>query len=119
MSSEPDRTVAWLVCVNGFDRGRDYALRDKVNVIGTSPDNDVRIHREPTVSSENHASITYDRNTNTCEIHIGKAGKVCINGQDFTTTQTLKKLDILTFGNAQFVFALASDGLGWKSDFGL
>ena len=111
--------VAWLVCVNGADRGRDYPIRDKINIIGSSPNNDIQVNGEPAVAPENHACIAYDSESTACLLLAGAMGAVCLNGEFNDYPQPLNKFDIITIGNAQFVFAPASEGLGWKHRFGL
>lgn len=119
MNTSEEPIVGWLVCVNGFDRGRNYAVKDKVNRIGSSPDNDIRIHREAAVMPDNHASIAYNKNTAACILQIGSGSNVRINGQYIDRPQALKKFDIITIGNTQLVYAPFSEGLGWKRNFGL
>ena len=38
-----DPVVGWLVCVKGHDKGQDYRLRAKTNLIGRSREMDVQI----------------------------------------------------------------------------
>lgn len=111
--------VAWLVCVNGMDRGATYPVRDKLNLVGSSPVCDIQVHGEQSVLPENHACIAYDRDSTACLLYPGAAGAVNLNGIEGDYAQPLNKFDIITFGNAQFVFAPFDEGLEWKSQFGL
>lgn len=116
---QPEPVMGWLVCINGADRGTRFAIRNKTNTIGSGARSDIRITNEPTVSPDNHASIAYDSARRACVIRPGAGKTVNFNGQAISYPMVLKQFDILTFGDAQFVYAPVEAGLGWLSDFGL
>lgn len=119
MNKSDEQVKGWLVCVNGFDRGREYAIRDRINRIGSSANNDICIHREAAVMADNHASIAYNKNTAACTLQIGSGSNIRVNGKYIDRPVMLKKFDMITIGNTQLVYAPFSEGLGWKRNFGL
>lgn len=108
-------TVGWLVCINGAERGKDFALKDKINVIGSAPDNDICLTGDPAISAENHACVAYDSSNGCCMLFAGnRANNVTLNGQPNEAPQTLNHFDIITIGDAQLVFVpFCGDSFRW------
>ena len=111
--------VAWLVCVNGVERGKIFTIRDKLNIVGSAPNNDIVIHGEANIAPENHACIAYDSKSTACLLLPGAKGIVNLNGVFNDYAQPLNTFDIITFGNSQYVYAPYSEGLDWKKNYGL
>ena len=116
-SDEP--VVAWLVCIKGADRGTNFAVRDKINIVGSLPYNDIQIHNDANVAPQTHACIVYDRDSDVCLLYPGAVGTVCLNGKFNGFARPLKSFDVVTLGNSMFVYAPVKEGLDWRSKFGL
>lgn len=114
-ASSIEPTVGWLVCINGAERGKDFPLKDKINVIGSAPDNDIRLTGDPAISAENHACVAYDSNGKNFMLFAGNnANNVTLNGQLNEAPQTLNHFDIITIGDVQLVFVpFCGEGFSW------
>lgn len=42
--------VGWLVCIDGYDKGKDYKLKTEKNFIGRTPEMDVCIEGDNSIS---------------------------------------------------------------------
>lgn len=67
MAEKPAPVVGWLVCTDGVNKGTDYRLHQGRNFIGRSPEMDVCILGDNTVSRSSHAKVTQD--TSMSSIH--------------------------------------------------
>ena len=98
-----DPVVAWLVCITGSEKGRDYRLHAGRNFIGRSAKMDVSIFDDPGVSRENHASIIYDPRDNEFYAMAGE-NSLHINGAPVQNGQKLCEDDILEIGASRYAF---------------
>ena len=111
--------MGWLVCINGFDRGREFPIKAQFNRIGSSPANEICVQRERAVMENNHAGISCNGATGECTLTVTPGGNVRLNGAYVDRPVNLKKYDTITIGSAQYVYAPYSEGLGWKRNYGL
>lgn len=98
--------VGWLVCIKGADEGRDYRLHAGNNFVGRSPDMDVAIRSDPTVSGSNHFCISYDRRYDKFYIAMG-TGKEIVYVNDRPLAggpQDLRKGDQIEVGRTTLLF---------------
>lgn len=102
------RVAGWLVCIEGEMQGESFTLYEGINHIGRAPHMDVALFREPTVSRENHALITYQADTNCFSLTVEPkaVAPVRYNKQQVkkSFTQTMSARDILTLGECQLCF---------------
>ncbi|MBE5942106.1 MAG: FHA domain-containing protein [Lachnospiraceae bacterium] len=102
------RITGWLVCIEGEMKGESFTLTEGSNRIGRAPHMDVALFREPSVSRENHAIITYESDTNlfTLCVEPNTVAPVQYNHQTVkkTFTQILSNRDILTLGECDLCF---------------
>lgn len=102
------RVTGWLVCINGEMQGESFSLYEGINHIGRAPHMDVALFREPTVSRENHAVITYHNDTNCFSLSVepDEVAPVCYNNSlvKKSLSQTMSAHDILTLGECQLSF---------------
>lgn len=102
------RVAGWLVCTEGEMQGESFTLYEGVNHIGRAPHMDVALFREPTVSRENHAIITYENSTNTFTLSVEPDTVAPVLYNDTLVkksfSQTLSARDILTLGECQLYF---------------
>ena len=64
MVEKPAPVVGWLVCTDGVNKGTDYRLHQGRNFVGRSPEMDVCILGDNTVSRSSHAIVVYDPRSN-------------------------------------------------------
>ena len=103
MGSEP--VVGWLVCVEGNHFGEDFRLKTGRNFIGRSPQMDVVISGDRTVSRDKHAAIIYDPKKQIFLIQPGESKELCyLNDALLLAPQEMKIYDLLTVGETQLMF---------------
>lgn len=110
-----DPVVAWIVCVEGKEKGRDYRIHSDNNFIGRSDRMDICIRGDETVSRENHAIISYDTVDNSYYFSPGD-GRAIVRVNDKAVFQTveLKAYDKITVGKSSFLFLpFCGDGFQW------
>ena len=100
-----DPVVGWLVCVKGHDKGLDYRLRAKTNLIGRSREMDIQIKGDDTVSSDTHAKIDYDvLNNQFYLIPANNRNTIYCNGSPVYAAQKLSAYDRLRLGDTEVLF---------------
>ncbi|MGN0154153.1 MAG: FHA domain-containing protein [Lachnospiraceae bacterium] len=114
------RVTGWLVCIEGEMTGDSFPLFEGVNHIGRAPHMDVVLFKEPTVSRENHAVITYDEDSNTFIFSAEDNTKapVLFNNSLLKKkfSQTLSARDILTLGECQLCFIpFCNEHFSWRN----
>lgn len=110
------KTVGWLVCVEGNMVGESFILYDRENYIGRSPNMNICLSKEPTVSRDNHACITYDKNTNCLSITPGVRNyTVLLNDLLLTDTQPLSDRNLIQLGDCVLLYvALCDKNFSWS-----
>lgn len=102
------KVTGWLVCISGEMQGESFTLYEGVNHIGRAPHMDVALFREPTVSRENHAIITYQEDDNCFSLSVepDTVAPVLYNNVlvKKSLSQTMCARDILTLGECQLCF---------------
>ncbi len=114
ISYEP--VVGWLVCIKGKEYGKSFELKSNKNYIGRSPDSDIALSGDVSVSRHRHAIIIFDSVSN---VFIGLPGEAkelwYLNNKVVLTSQELKAGDILTIGATRLLFVpLCGEGFSWK-----
>ena len=115
---ENEPVVAWLVCIKGPDRGKDYRVFGRINVIGRSSENDVVLDKERTVSQRNHAKLAYDPKHNNFQMIPGDGHNVCyLNDEALYVPRLLHAYDVLEFGETQLMFIpFCGDRFSWDQE---
>lgn len=100
-----DPVVGWLVCVAGADKGRDYRLRSDRNSIGRSPNMDVCINGDDTISRERHAYVSFNPKKNVFTLAPGEGrGLIYLNDEEVTGATPLKAYDRIELGDTTLLF---------------
>lgn len=112
-----DPVVGWLVCTKGPDRGQDYRVRAEKNFIGRSPQMDIAITGDATISRENHISISFNPKKNSFKLIPGETrGLVYLNEEELVGPTDLKKGDKIGLGESELVFVpFAGEYFEWSS----
>lgn len=110
--------VGWLVCFDGYDKGKDYKLKTEKNFIGRSSEMDVCIEGDNAISRKNHAIIAYNPKNREFVITPGEGtGIVYVQNQAVYAPTKLSPFDVIEMGLSKFVFvALCGDEFDWKMD---
>lgn len=114
------KVAGWLVCTMGEMQGESFTLYEGINHIGRAPHMDVALFREPTVSRENHAIITYNNDTIsfTLSVEPDAVAPVHYNNEVIkkSFSQTMVPRDILTLGDCQLCFIpFCDEHFSWKN----
>lgn len=100
-----DPVVGWLVCVEGPERGQDFRIRAEKNFIGRSPQMDISLAGDETVSRENHLSISFNPKKNSFKLLPGESrGIVYVNDEELVGPTDLKRGDLINLGKSQLLF---------------
>ena len=115
------RVVGWIVCVVGPSKGKDYRILPEKNFVGRSPDMDIRVLGDNTVSLRNHAIIMFDPEKNHTVILPGDAQGLVYKLNDEEAwdvvigAKELASGDRLKIGSSEFIFvAFCGDNDGFK-----
>jgi hypothetical protein len=113
-----DPVVGWLVCLNGYEKGKDFKLKSEKNFIGRDIDMDVCLEGDNTVSRKNHAMIAYNPKNREFMITQGEgSGLVYVQNQAVYGPRPLKNFDIIEIGLSKYAFvALCGDNYDWNMD---
>ncbi|MDR3222533.1 MAG: FHA domain-containing protein [Methanobrevibacter sp.] len=113
-----DPVVGWLVCLNGYEKGKDFKLKSEKNFIGRDIDMDICLEGDNTVSRKNHAMIAYNPKNREFMITQGEgSGLVYVQNEAVYGPRLLNDFDIIEIGLSKYVFvALCGDNYDWKMD---
>lgn len=111
------KTVGWLVCIEGTMLGESFVLREGDNYIGRAANMDIALLYEPSVSREKHAIISYDSSRNCCVLYSPEhKDQTFCNAKKVKTKKSLKNRDLITFGDASFLFIpLCNSSFSWST----
>lgn len=107
--------VGWLVCVEGVNKGSDYRLHQGRNFVGRSPEMDVCISGDNTVSRSSHAVVVYDPRGNVYLAQPGDSKELFyINDALVLNPVELKPMDKLSIGSTKLMFVpLCGENFHW------
>ena len=110
--SEP--AVGWLVCVEGGEKGKTHVIRSGRNFAGRSPDMDIVLSDDNSISRDGHFSIVYDPKS--AEFYlIAGSGTVYLNGSLVTSQEKLNDNDVIGVGHSAYSFVpYCKEGREWK-----
>ncbi len=109
--------TGWLVCVNGPERGRDYAVRYGYNNLGRGSGMDIYISADQEIAREGHCSVVYDPEHNQFFLLPLKGNLVYMNGRVLEGVRPLHDRDRFQVGNSEFEFiAFCKEGHKWEKE---
>lgn len=111
-----DPVVGWLVCIQGAHFGESFHIGAGMNSIGRSDTNRIVLDRDPSVSREKHALITYEPKHRKFYVKPGdSSGLTYLNDEYITETKLISERDIIELGNSKFIFVpLCCDSFTWE-----
>lgn len=115
MAEKPAPVVGWLVCTDGVNKGTDYRLHQGRNFIGRSPEMDVCILGDNTVSRSSHAIVVYDPRSNVYLAQPGSSKELFyVNDKLVLNPVELKTMDLLDIGDTKLMFVpLCGEQFHW------
>lgn len=110
-----DPIVGWVVCIDGPDKGKSYAIKMERNYIGRSSSMDIAIQNDASISRENHLCISYNPKNNSFTLIPGeKRGIVYLNENELYSHQELKQNDVIELGQTKLMFVpFCNDKFKW------
>ena len=120
VGTDTDPVVGWLVCVKGQYVGESFNLKSGRNNIGRALNMDVPLPKEPSVSRDRHAVITFEPYKKSFILQSGESnGLTYLNGELVVTYNTLKNFDSIQLGQAEFKFmAFCGNEFSWDEYIG-
>ena len=117
-TGEREPIVGWLVCVDGKEKGKDYHIYGRMNVIGSDSDNDVCIKGDDTISRKNQAQIGYDPRSNLFTLVKGNGKNLNYrNGSPVYSEAQLSAYDLLEIGKTKLIFVpFCNERFHWEED---
>lgn len=114
---ETQPVVGWLVAIAGSHFGEDFKLKTGRNFIGRSPEMDVALTSDASISREKHAIILYEPKSNVFLVQPGDAKELFyLNDKVVLTATEIGAYDILSLGETQLLFIpCCSEKFNWDS----
>ncbi|MBR6985803.1 MAG: FHA domain-containing protein [Ruminococcus sp.] len=111
-----DPVVGWLVCTHGSHFGESFIIVAGMNSIGRNNTNRIVLDKDPSVSREKHALITYEPKHRRFYVKPGdSSGLTYINEEYITETKQIKEKDVIELGNSKFIFVpLCGEDFTWE-----
>ncbi|MBC2857059.1 FHA domain-containing protein [Cetobacterium sp. 2A] len=108
--------VGWVVCISGYDKGKDFKLKTEKNFIGRGPEMDICISGDNSITRKNHAVITYNPKQRVFMMLPGEGtGIVYVQNEAVYSPRQLNSFDVIEIGNSKFTFvALCGENFDWK-----
>lgn len=109
------KVTGWLVCIDGYMVGESFTLYEGVNHIGRASHMDIVLFKEPTVSRENHAIITYNKKANNFVLESDNPEAILYNKKALSTPQDLNAYDTVQLGDCVLSFVpFCGEHFSWK-----
>lgn len=111
-----DPVVGWLVCINGFNKGRSFTIHSDRNLIGRGEGNDICIQGDQAISYSHDSSIVYDRKSKIFMFVPGDGRAVSyVNDEAALVPIKLKLYDKITIGDTDLMFVpFCGKEFDWK-----
>jgi hypothetical protein len=100
-----DPPVAFVIVIDGPDKGAFFALRAGRNFIGRGSGSDVELSSDEAISREGHALISYDARKNSFLIASGSSRQITyLNGEELTDARPIAAYDVIELGRSKLSF---------------
>lgn len=113
-----DPVVGWLVCVQGPDRGSDYRIKAEKNFVGRNQTMDICISRDPSISRDNHAAVSFNPKNRSFKLLPGEGrGLVYLNGGEVDSPREINEGDRIEIGQSTLMFIpLCGEKFDWERE---
>ena len=109
--------TGWLVCTEGYEKGKDYRLHSGKNFVGRSTSMDVVLIDDKSISRNKHCSITYDPKGSAFYISAEHGNIVYLHEEPVSDTSVLNNGDTINIGDTKLVFvAFCQEGRTWEKE---
>lgn len=109
--------VGWLVALGGAHLGTDFRLKVGKNFIGRSPQMDVALTEDKSVSRDRHAIVVYEPKEHLYLVQPGEASTLVYrNEQVVLNPVKLEAYDVITVGDVNLLFIpLCNKEFNWNA----
>lgn len=109
-----DPVVAWLVCVEGPEKGKSYPLHSGFNFVGRDESNDIQFAYD-TISRRNHVRIVYDAKANLYRLVPGDSHDIVyLNNEGLYEASALHAYDKIEIADLKLLFVpFCGDQFKW------
>jgi len=102
---EEKYVCAWLVCIEGINKGRSYPIHPGKNFLGSGDDMDIQILGNDKVDRYRHATLAFDDKTLMTTIFPGESqGLVYLESAAVYGPKTLDAFAKIEIGNSILMF---------------
>lgn len=111
-----DPVVGWLVCIKGKHFGESFHISAGKNSIGRSPENNIVLRKDNSVSRSKHALLVYEPKKRNFYLQPGdSSGLTYLNDEYITESKKMAPRDIIELGDSQFMFIpLCGESFTWE-----
>ena len=103
---EDKYVCAWLVCIDGINKGRSYPIHPGKNFIGSGDDMDIQILGDDTVDRYRHTVLVFDEKTQKTTLLPGESvGLVYWESSAVYAPKVLDAYAKIEIGGCRFMFA--------------
>ena len=108
--------VGWLVCTDGSEFGKGFALKAGRNFIGRSDENDVVIKGDQAISRKEHAVVVYDPKAGKFHVQPGSSSELFyVNGEVVLQVVEINDRDRISLGETELLFVpLCDERFSWE-----
>lgn len=108
--------VGWLIALEGEHVGTDFRLKVGKNFVGRSPQMDVALTGDKSVSRESHAIVIYEPKAHIYLVQPGESSSLVYrNNEVLLTPMKLEAYDTITVGDVDLVFMpLCGERFNWE-----
>ena len=109
--------VGWLVALGGAHIGTDFRLKVGKNFVGRSPQMDVALTEDKSVSRDKHAIVVYEPKEHLYLVQPGEASTLVYrNEQVVLSPVKLEAYDVITVGDVNLLFIpLCNKEFNWNT----
>lgn len=107
--------VGWLIALGGEHIGTDFRLKVGKNFIGRSPQMDVALTNDKSVSRDRHAIVVYEPKAHIYLVQPGESSSLVYrNDEVVLTPMKLEAYDMITVGDVNLLFMpLCGERFNW------
>lgn len=110
--------VGWLVCIEGFNRGKIYQLKSGKNIIGSADTMDICLKETAEGIHICRGIINYDVEKRTFLVSAGNSRELAyVNSQAVLVSVGLKNRDRIKIGGETLMFiSLCGEDFSWETN---
>ncbi len=111
--------VGWLIALGGEHVGTDFRLKAGKNFVGRSPQMDIALTEDKSVSRDRHAIVVYEPKAHLYLVQPGESSSLVYRNNEVVLTPVkLEAYDMITVGDVNLLFIpLCGERFNWSDLF--